>query len=183
MSFYSLFLIGLALSLDAFGVALCVGLNNNVTLRYKSLCSASFSFFQFLFSLVGAYIGFLFNTYIVDVPEIIGGVIIAGVGLLMIKEGMENKEECALIKPGMWIVLGISVSIDALVVGFTALNHINNSIVMLNSTLLIGLITMIMTIIAFIITKHLRKIEIVGKYADYIGGVILVLFGIKMMFF
>lgn len=183
MSFYSLFLIGLALSLDAFGVALCIGLNNNVTLRYKGLCSASFSFFQFLFSLVGAYIGFLFNTYIVDVPEIIGGVIIAGVGLLMVKEGMENKQECALIKPGMWIILGISVSIDALVVGFTALNHISNVFIMLNSTLLIGLITMIMTIFAFMITRHLRKIEIIGKYADYIGGVILILFGIKMMFF
>ncbi|MBU5485709.1 manganese efflux pump MntP family protein [Clostridium sp. MSJ-11] len=183
MTFYSIFLIGLALSLDAFGVALCIGLNKNVNVRYKMLCSLSFSFFQFLFSFIGAYAGFLFNTYIASMPQIIGGIVISIVGVLMIKEGMDNKDECALVKPGMWAILGISVSIDALVVGFTALNNISNKISMLNNTLIIGLITLVNTILAFFITKYLKRIELIGKYADYIGGIILVLFGIKMMFF
>ncbi|WP_315121499.1 manganese efflux pump [uncultured Clostridium sp.] len=183
MSFYSLFLIALALSLDAFGVALCVGLNKNVNIRYKLLCSLSFGFFQFLLSFIGAYAGLLFNTYIASVPQIIGGIVISTVGILMIKEGIENKEECILVKPGMWMILGISVSIDALVVGFTALNNISNRITMLNNTLFIGLTALINTMFAFFITKYLRRIELIGKYADYIGGIILVLFGVKMMFF
>lgn len=183
MNFNSLLAIAIALSLDAFGVALCIGLNRMATIKYKTLCILSFSFFQFLFSLVGAYAGFLFNTYIVSVPKVIGGIVIALVGILMIKEGLENKEECALIKPGMWIILGISVSIDAMVVGFTALNNIVSNVVIIEDTLFIGLITMVVSTFAFIIAKYLKKIEAVSKYADYIGGIILFIFGIKMIFF
>ena len=47
MNFYSLFLIAIALSLDAFGVALCIGLNNNVDSKYKASCAMYFGFFQF----------------------------------------------------------------------------------------------------------------------------------------
>lgn len=183
MNFYSLFLIAVALSLDAFGVALCIGLNRMATIKYKALCTLSFGFFQFLFAIIGAYAGFLFNTYVVSVPKVIGGIVIALVGILMIKEGLENKEECTLIKPSMCIILGISVSIDAMVVGFTALNHIISAAVILKDTLFIGFITLIISGFAFVIAKYLKKIEVVGKYADYIGGIILIIFGLKMIFF
>lgn len=183
MSFYSLFLIALALSLDAFGVALCIGLNNVINRSTKLLFASSFAFFQFLFSLIGAYAGFLFNTYIASMPKIIGGVLISIVGGMMLKEGLQSKDECPLIKPGMCIVLGISVSIDAMVIGFTALNDISSNLVILRDTLFIGAITLVMSSTAFIISKYLKKISLVSKYADYIGGVILIIFGIKIMFF
>ncbi|KZL89768.1 manganese efflux pump MntP family protein [Clostridium magnum] len=183
MSFYSLFLIAIALSLDAFGVALCIGLNRAVTRSNKVLCVTSFGFFQFLFSIIGAYAGFLFNTYIASVPKLIGGALITIVGVMMLKEGFESKDECPLIRPGMFIVLGISVSIDAMVIGFTALNNISSNLVILKNTIFIGIITLIMCTIAFMLAKYLKRISLVGKYADYIGGVILIIFGIKMMFF
>lgn len=183
MSFYSLFLIAIALSLDAFGVALCIGLNRGISRNNKVLFVASFGFFQFLFSIIGAYAGFLFNTYIASVPQIIGGALITIVGIMMLKEGLESKEECPLIRPGMFIILGVSVSIDAMVIGFTVLNNIASNLVILKNTLFIGVITLIMSSIAFIIAKYLNRIGLVSKYADYIGGVILVIFGIKMMFF
>lgn len=183
MSFYILLSIAIALSLDAFGVAICIGLNNQVTRNHKFLFAASFAFFQFLFSLIGAYIGLLFNTYIASVPQLIGGIVIALVGFLMIKEGFENKGECPLIKPSMYFILGMSVSIDAMVIGFTALSNINSSIVMISDTVMIGLVTLIMSLIAFFLTRYLKKIDVIGKYADYLGGIILILFGIKMIFF
>ena len=183
MSFYSLFLIAIALSLDAFGVALCIGLNKGISRKIKILFASSFGFFQFLFSLIGAYAGFLFNTYITSMPQVIGGILISISGVMMLKEGFERKEECPLIKPGMLVVLGVSVSIDAMVIGFTTLNHITNNLVILNNTLFIGIITLIMSIIAFIVAKYLKGIGLIGKYADYIGGIILIIFGIKMMFF
>ncbi len=183
MEVYSLFLIALALSLDAFGVALCIGLNNNIARKSKVMFAISFGFFQFLFSIIGAYAGFLFNTYIASVPKVLGGALIAIVGIMMLKEGFQNKDECPLIKPGMVVILGVSVSIDAMVIGFTALNNIKNNLVILENTIFIGVVTLIITTIAFIISKYLKRIEILSKYADYIGGVILVIFGIKMMFF
>lgn len=182
MDFYSLILIALALSLDAFGVTLCVGLNRGANVKYKMLCVISSAFFQFLFALIGAYAGFLFNTYIASIPEILGGIIIGIVGILMLKEGMEEKEECALLRPGTAIVLGISVSIDAMVVGFTALHEVQGLAAIFESTLLVGVVTLIMCLIALAIAKYLSKIELISKYADYIGGIILILFGFKMIF-
>jgi putative Mn2+ efflux pump MntP len=182
LSFYILFSIAIALSLDAFGVAVCIGLNNQVRRNNKYLFAVSFAFFQFFFSLIGAYAGFLFNTYIAAVPEVIGGIVIAVVGILMIKEGYENKGECPLIKPSMYFVLGMSVSIDAMVVGFTAFHDITNMTVRLSNTLFIGLVTLIMSLGAFFLSRYLRRINAIGKYADYLGGIILIIFGLKFIF-
>jgi putative Mn2+ efflux pump MntP len=182
MDLYSLFTIALALSLDAFGVALCIGLNNQTRLRNKLGFIISFGTFQFLFSYIGAYAGFLFNTYVASMPSIIGGIIIAAVGVIMIKEGFENQGKCPLLKPKMYFILGASVSIDAMVVGFTVLNNITK-VVLFQNTLFIGGITLVMSTVAFVISRFLKRIEVVGRYADYIGGIILIIFGLKMMFF
>jgi len=182
MDIYPLFIIALALSLDAFGVALCIGLNSQTKFSNKVGFIISFAFFQFLFSYIGAYAGFLFNTYVASMPTIIGGIIISLVGVIMIKEGLENKGKCPLLKPKMYFILGISVSIDAMVIGFTVLNDITK-VILLKDTLFIGVVTLVMVIMAFIISKYLKKIEIISKYADYIGGIILIIFGVKMMFF
>lgn len=183
MSFYILLSIALALSFDAFGVAICIGLNNQVRRNNKYFFAISFGFFQFLFSLIGAYLGVLFNTYIAAVPQLIGGILIAFVGLLMIKEGYENKGECPLIKPSMYLILGMSVSIDAMVIGFTALSAVKSSMIILSDTVFIGLVTLFMSIAAFFLARYLKRINAIGKYADYLGGIILILFGIKMIFF
>lgn len=182
MKMYDLLLISLALSLDAFGVAISVGLDKEIRFGNKLGFIISFGFFQFLFSIIGAYAGVFFNTYIAAVPKIIGGVLIAIVGALMIKEGFGNKEEDILLSFKTYIILGISVSIDAMIIGFTVLNNIKNDILILNYTLFIGVTTLIVSSVGFIIAKYLRKIEVVSKYADYIGGIILIIFGIKMIF-
>jgi manganese efflux pump family protein len=183
MDFYSLLLIALALSLDAFGVALSIGLNRSVRLRSKLIFCLSFGLFQFLFSYAGTYAGVWFTKYIRALPGIIGGIVIVAVGAMMIKEGLEEKEECLLFNPKMYIVLGASVSIDALVVGFTAFNNVSSNISIFMYTVYIGIVTFIMTAIAFIISKYLNKISAISKYADYLGGVILIIFGIRMIFF
>ncbi|MGH4139551.1 manganese efflux pump MntP [Clostridium sp.] len=182
MDLYSLFTIALALSLDAFGVALCIGLNSQTRFTNKIGFIISFAFFQFLFSYIGAYAGFLFNTYVAAMPSIIGGMLISFVGVLMIKEGIEDQGKCPLLKLKMYFILGMSVSIDAMVIGFTVLNNITK-VILFKDTLFIGGITLVMSTAAFIISKYLKKIEVVGKYADYIGGIILIIFGLKMMFF
>lgn len=183
MDIYDLLIVSLALSLDAFGVALSIGLDSQIKSGNKARFAFSFGFFQFLFSILGAYIGELFNTYIAAVPEIIGGALISTVGVLMIKEGFEKKDEDILLNWKMYYVLGISVSIDAMVIGFTVLNSIPSRLIVFKYTIIIGITTLIISSIAFFISKYLRRIELVSKYADYIGGIILFIFGLKMMLF
>lgn len=179
---YSLFMIALALALDAFGVTLSLGLNPSLKSKNKLIFCMSFGFFQFALSFLGAYLGYLFNTYILVVPKLIGGIIIIIVGLMMLKEGFQNSEDRVILSKKMYIILGISVSIDAAVVGFTILNNLKNLQVLFLSTLFIGVITLIICFIAFLMAGYLRKISIFSKYADYVAGLILILFGLKMIF-
>jgi putative Mn2+ efflux pump MntP len=177
------FLIALALSLDAFGVSISIGINKALIIKDKILFAISFGFFQFFCSLLGACLGFIFNTYITAIPNIIGGGIIVVVGIIMIKDGFENKDKKLHLNKIVYIILGISVSIDAFVIGFTGFNNIINFTEVFLQTIFIGLITLIVASIAFIISAYLSKINVIAKYADFMGGIILIFFGIKMMVF
>jgi putative Mn2+ efflux pump MntP len=179
MSLFSLLVIALALSSDAFGVALGIGLNRGISFKSKANFCFSFAFFQFFFSYIGTYLGIYFTKYITDMPNIAGGIILLLVGMLMIKEGADDKEICLNFKVSTYIFLGISVSIDALVVGFTAFNHVIGSINVILYTLLIGVVTFFVCILAFLISEYLNRIEFIGKYANYIGGAMLIALGIK----
>ena len=182
MNFLDVVLIGLALAMDAFGVSLGIGINKGVIRKQKLLYSISFAFFQFIFTFLGGYLGYFFNTYIVNIPEILGGIVIGIVGLFMIIEGTKEKEESVLTKKSMIFILGISVSIDALVIGFTAFNSIKKISLLLNSSI-IGIITFIMCIIAFFICRYIKGISYISKYADFFGGGALIFFALKMLFF
>ncbi|MNM54069.1 putative manganese efflux pump MntP [compost metagenome] len=175
-------IIALALAMDAFGVSLSIGINCAVKRKNKFYFALSFGVFQFLLSLIGAVGGYFFNNYVADIPNILGGGVIAIVGVMMIKEGMESKDECILLNPKMYIILGLSVSIDALVVGFTALHDIINPVLILMDTLVIGGVTLILCLFSFYLSRYAKRISFVAKYADYLGGIILMFFGMKMMF-
>ena len=183
MNFLDIILIGLALAMDAFGVSLGIGINSSVIKKQKLLYIISFAFFQFLFTFLGGYLGYFFNTYIANIPKILGGIIIGIVGIFMIIEGMKEEKESVLTKPSMIFILGMSVSIDALVIGFTAFNYIEKiSILLLNSSI-IGIITFIMCVIAFFICRYIKTISYISKYADFFGGGALIFFSLKLLFF
>lgn len=183
MDAYTLLLIALALSLDAFGVALSIGITGGIKKENKIMFALSFGFFQFLLSLLGAVSGNLFTTYIVAIPKIIGGAIVAIVGVLMLKEGMEEKDKNLLVSRKMYLVLGVSVSIDAFIIGFTLLNQIENLVLIEVDSIIIGLVSLFFSVLAFILSKYLKRISLIESYADYLGGIILILFGLKMIFF
>ena len=183
MNFLDVVLIGLALAMDAFGVSLGIGINPSVIRKQKLLYIISFSFFQFIFTFLGGYLGYFFNTYIVNVPEILGGIVIGIVGIFMIIEGTKERKESVLTKKSMIFILGISVSIDALVIGFTAFNSIKKiSLLVLNSSI-IGIITFIMCLVAFFICRYIKGVSYISKYADFFGGGALIFFSLKMLFF
>lgn len=181
-------LIPVALALDAFGVALSLGFSNKYKLRQLLVFCLSFGFFQFLLSFLGGVFGDLVNSYILSIPKVFGGMVILIVGIFMFKEAFhkndnEDKRDSKEKKifNNLYITLGISVSIDALVVGFTAYNLHNISLIFLN-TLLVGVVTLILSIFSLVLSTHLKKIHFITKYADFLGGVLLILFGLKMIF-
>lgn len=185
MSIRDVIIVAVALAMDAMGVSISIGLNSKVDRSNKFIFILSFAFFQFLFFFIGGIGGYLFETYITTISHIAGGLIIGAVGIMMIKEGfqVDDKDESMMLRKYMYIVLGISVSIDALVVGFTAFNKINTYGQMYFYSVIVGVITMIICTTGFYLCRLIRKISIISKYSDFLGGIILVLFAIEMLFF
>ena len=91
--------------------------------------------------------------------------------------------ETLLLKREMVIILGISVSIDAFVVGFTGFNYISSALKMIGDCSIVGLITLILCSFTFYLCRYIRKIGFIAKYASFFGGVTLIIFAIKMIFF
>lgn len=183
MSTVYVIIMALALAMDAFGVTLGIGVSSLVNRNQKIKYLFYFSFFQFFFALLGGTFGYFFDTYIVTIPSILGGIIIAFVGLLMIIDGRKADNTSILCNSKMSIVIGVSVSIDALVLGFTSLNHLGSSMVLIVDCLLIGLVTLTLCTIGFFICKYIRKVDFVCKYANYLGGLALIFLAIKMILF
>lgn len=179
---WKIIIIAVALAMDAFGVSLGIGINNSIIKKHKIRFAMSFGFFQFFLCFLGAIGGYIFSNYVASIPNILGGIVISLVGLFMIKEGMEQKDDSILLNPKMYLVLGISVSIDALVVGFTIFNNINNMLYTLGETLFIGIVTFLLCLSSFYLSRYVRKITFMARYADYFGGIILIIFGMRMIF-
>lgn len=183
MSIYYIFIIGMALAMDAFGVSVGVGLNSILKKNNKMKFIVSFAFFQFLFTFLGGVAGHLFDVYITSIPNIAGGIVMSVVGVVMIIDGLKEKESDLLIRESTCIILGISVSIDALVIGFTTFCKLSSILLLLVNCILIGLITLFLCTLAFFLCRYIKKISFISKYANFLGGIALVIFGIKVIFF
>jgi putative Mn2+ efflux pump MntP len=183
MSVLEVIIIGVALAMDAFGVTLGIGVNNKVKNVEKKMYILSFGFFQFFLAFIGGLLGYLFNNYIIPISSTIGGMVVGGIGVLMIVDGIKNSNDSILAKKAMIIILGISVSVDAMVIGFTVFNNIERVLSLLVYTILIGLITLLICTLGFFVCRYINRIKFVKKYANLFGGLSLILFSIKMIFF
>lgn len=183
MNLYDVIIISIALAMDAFGVTLGVGINPVISLRHKIKFLLSFAFFQFLFTYIGGSLGYLFDTYITSIPSIAGGIIMGLIGVLIIIDGLKEKENEILIKNSTCIILGISVSIDALVIGFTAFRLITTNLLLCVNSILVGLITLFICTLGFFLCKYIKKIKFITTYANFFAGLALIFFGLKMIVF
>ena len=173
----------LALALDAAGVTMAIGCGTKTNLKEKFKVVFSFGFFQFFFALTGGLAGNYIDQNFFTISNYFSGSVIFLLGIFLIREGYKNGEECIYRQLSFWtvVVLGVSVSIDALGAGFSLLFSLDYSLI-LQDSLIIGLIASIITAAAFKIVNYIKHIALVEKYADYVGGFILLLIGINTFF-
>lgn len=181
MNFQDVIIIAIALAMDAFGVVIGIGVNSSLQKKHKIKFVISFTFFQFLFAYIGGIFGYLFDIYITSIPQVVGGIIMAAIGTLMILDGLKEKENDILIKNSTCIILGISVSIDAFVIGFTAFHVWGISMTLFINCIFIGLVTAFMCTLGFILCRYIKKLNFISKYANFFGGAALIFFGLKMI--
>lgn len=94
MGFADIFLIGVALSMDAFAVSICKGLSvQKVRLKHMLIAGLYFGAFQALMPLIGFLLGFKLEDFIRSIDHWIAFVLLAIIGGNMIKEALSKNEE------------------------------------------------------------------------------------------
>lgn len=178
MDALDLFLIGVALSMDAFAVSICKGLSvRRLQPRHAALCGLYFGLFQMLMPLLGYFLGSRFAAIITRAGCWIAFVLLALIGSNMIRESFGEEEELNDdFSPAAMLPLAVATSIDALAVGvsFAAMQ-----VSILPASALIGCTTFVLSAIGV-------KVGAVfgAKYrslAERIGGIVLLLIGVKTL--
>ena len=178
MSFYTLCIIALGLSMDAFAVSISKG----IALRsfrwkqalYISLC---FGFFQGIMPAIGFFVGLQFSSMIQDWDHWIGFVLL---GINMVREGL-NADSEASVEPSInlkrLLTLGLATSVDALAIG---ISFAFLSVDIFSAMAIIALTTFIVSLFGvkgghFLGQKFRSKAEI-------FGGIVLIGIGISLLY-
>jgi len=180
MSLFEIILLSLALSMDAFAVSLCKGLNmNSKNLNTAIIIAAFFGFFQGFMPLIGWILGQQFEEYIVTYDHWIAFLLLGFIGGKMLYEGIKAEPNLTCeykVNYKELFLLSIATSIDALAVGIT-LAFLNVSIIF--SASIIAVTTFIISFIGVIIGKRFGILT--KNYAEIAGGLILISIGIKIL--
>ena len=179
MGITELLLLSLGLAMDAFSVSVCKGLSmKKIDYKGAAVTALFFGVFQGLMPLIGYFLGKQFEEYIVSIDHWITFVLLGFIGGKMIYESFK-KDEDEEDKPFSikeLFVLAIATSIDALAVGITfAFLKVNIAV----AVSFIGVITAGLSAIGvFIGHKFGEKYK---SKAEFAGGLILVLIGLKIL--
>ena len=181
MNLFELLLIAIGLSMDAFSVSVCKGLTTKrFSWRMALICGLWFGFFQILMPTIGYFLGAQFQEFIEAYDHWIAFGLLFLIGANMIREAVWGKEEKgegngALDFKTMFL-LAIATSIDALAVG---VSFACIQVKIWSSVLVIGLTTFAFSVLGVKIGNVFgTKYE---KSAGIIGGIILILIGLKIL--
>ena len=184
LMFIELFLLGIGLAMDAFAVSVCKGLGmRRLNKKQTLIIGLYFGGFQALMPLLGWLLGSQFQKYITSIDHWIAFILLSFIGGKMMIEAIRewNEEETvdvidAPLDHKNMLVLAVATSIDALAVGIT-FAFLDTPII--EAITIIGITTMIISIIGVVVGNFFGS-----RYkskAEFIGGLILVLLGLKIL--
>lgn len=180
MGIVELFVIAVSLAMDAFAVSVCKGLSvTKVNWKHSVIVGLYFGGFQAAMPLIGYLLGASFSVYIERFDHWIAFVLLSLIGANMIKEAFSSDEEefDGSFSFKSMFPLAIATSIDALVVGvtFALLPDVKISY----AVALIGVTTFALAAVGVWLGNIFG-----AKYkskAEFIGGVVLILMGLKIL--
>ncbi len=182
MGIGELFILAIGVSMDAFAVSICKGLSvKKARLQQMCTCGVWFGGFQALMPLIGFFLGALFAGKIEKFDHWVAFGLLVVIGGNMLKEVFEKECECcdenADFSVKTMFLMAIATSIDALAVGISLAMAGGVNIYL--AVVLIGIFTG--TLSAF----GVKIGNIFGsryeKKAQFVGGAVLILLGVKIL--
>ena len=187
MGLGELLLLAVGLSMDAFAVSVCKGLAmKKATLKAGLTCGLWFGGFQALMPTIGFFLGTLFAEAIVAVDHWVAFILLAVIGVNMLKEAFSKEEGCgeegcgeesADMSVKTMFIMAVATSIDALAVGISLAmaGNVNTWL----AAIFIGICTCVLSAIGVKIGNVFgSRYE---KKAQMAGGIILILLGLKIL--
>jgi len=177
------FVIAVALAMDAFAVAIAAGVSlKQVDFRQFFRLSWHFGLFQALMPVIGWAAGLTVREYIERFDHWIAFGLLAFVGGNMIREAFSDDTAPTAKKDptrGMLLVmLSVATSIDALAVG---LSIALLDIAIWTPAVIIGIVAGSFTVIGLVIGQKVGSVGRLERYAELIGGMVLVGIGLKIL--
>jgi manganese efflux pump family protein len=178
--FYTIFIIGFALGMDAFSLGIGLGMIG-VRLRTIAKVSIVIGFFHILMPLVGIAAGMFLSSYVGSIASFIGGLILCFLGANMLWGAVfrsDDQTERTFNQTKGWglFLFALSVSIDALSVGFSfGLFEVDVPVAVFS----FGLLGTVMSAAGLLLGRYVG--DRLGSLGEALGGVIILVFGIKFM--
>ena len=182
MDSITLFVLALGLSMDAFAVSISNSMCFSGLRRNEAaLTSLSFGVFQGLMPVAGYFAGRAFADVVSAFDHWIAFALLALIGINMLREALSKDEDGETPDTDLSVktmfIMAVATSIDALAVGISlAMAGVSNIFL---AVLLIGATTFVLSAIGVKVGSVFgSKYE---KKAEIVGGVILILLGVKIL--
>lgn len=172
-----LFIMAFALGLDAFSVSLGIGM---ITLKLRQIfyIGITIGTFHIIMPFIGMMLGRFLSEQFGSVTTIIGSVLLMGLGFHIVYTSMSRDDEQRNVPAGASLLLfAFSVSMDSFSVGLSLGIYGARTLV---TILIFGVVSMLLTWFGLLIGR--RAQGILGTYGEVLGGIILVGFGMKLLF-
>ncbi len=192
MPYLTIILISLSLAMDALTVAIIDGLTmKNLTKPKMIFICLMFSLFQGLFPFVAHFIGTTFMSYIEDYDHWISFALLLLIGGKMIfdgikevinkKKGIVEENNANTFTYRKIFIQAIATAIDAFAIGITLESSTQPINIYYDVLFIIG-ITFLCCLMGIFLGKQITKV-IKGHYeiGDFIGGIVLILIGVKIV--
>ena len=174
MSLLSLFALACALAMDAFAVAIAVGIAlKKANWRQTFRLAWHFGLFQALMPIAGWLCGSAVTGLLAAYDHWIAFALLAAIGANMIREaltGEEERREKDATRGWSLLMLSVATNIDALAVGFS-MSLLKTPIVF--PAVVIGLIATCFTAFGLHLGRLLASGKRLSQYAEIIGGLVL----------
>ena len=180
MEFLTVILLAIGLSFDSFAVSVCSGLNlPQIRFAQAAKIAIFLAVFQAVMPLVGWMIGNSVKSLIEPVDHWIAFGLLSLIGGKMIIESFIDSETREIKNPldiKVILTLSLATSIDALAVGFSFATLLSKILI---AVFIIGIVTFVASMLGILLGK--RTGPTINRYAEVLGGLILVFIGIKIL--
>ncbi|WP_432357172.1 manganese efflux pump MntP [Sporosarcina sp. UB5] len=180
MKIITILTIAVAANIDNLGISMAYGLRaNRIPIRYNLIISLISMACAFASILIGSFLSGIFS---ISTSNMIGGILLIGLGLWTIVKAANPPKECVRTMDYInWkeaIVLGFILAFNCLSIGFSAGV---TGVEPFSTSLAIGVCSFISIMIGFRIGEKIGSSKL-GQQAERLGGLLLIVIGLNEIF-